>query len=558
MTAIRVTYTDRPWLARYPAGSPADITSEYPSALAVFDAAVAAAADEPFLAYFGTAQTFGDIDRASRALAAALAERGFAAGDRLALYVQNNPAFVIGMVAAWRLGGVAVAINPMNKQRELSYLLADSGATALLALDDLYATVGAEVVDGGGTAVTTVVTCSALDLQDRDDERLFAGLDRVRTPGTLDLAALIAAGGGDELPAPQFGPDDLAVLAYTSGTTGDPKGAMNTHGNFAFNAQVYRDWTGLQPGEPILGIAPLFHITGLVGHIMAAMLARSPLVLAHRFDPAVMLDAVREYRPVFTIGAITALSALAAAPGATPEDLSSLRILYSGGAPIAPAVGDRLEQAYGAYIHNIYGLTETSSPSHAVPRGVRAPVDPVSGALSVGVPVFNTVVRVVGADGNDVPVGEVGEFVTSGPQVVAGYWNKPEATAASIPDGRLHTGDVGFMDADGWFYVVDRKKDMINAAGYKVWPREVEDVLYTHPAVREAAVVGVPDEYRGETVKAFVSLHPGAAVTPEELIVFAKGQMAAYKYPRSVEIVDELPKTVTGKILRRELRDAVG
>jgi long-chain acyl-CoA synthetase len=172
------------------------------------------------------------------------------------------------------------------------------------------------------------------------------------------------------------------------------------------------------------------------------------------------------------------------------------------------------------------------------------------------VPVFNTVVRVVGEDGEDLPVGEVGEFVTSGPQVVKGYWNKPDKTAESIPGGALKTGDVGFMDSDGWFYVVDRKKDMINASGYKVWPREVEDVLYTHPAVREAAVIGVPDEYRGETVKAYVSLQDGATVDTAELVEFCKEQMAAYKYPREVEIVCELPKTVTGKILRRELRDA--
>ncbi|MGB6246581.1 AMP-binding protein [Gordonia sp. (in: high G+C Gram-positive bacteria)] len=548
-------YADRPWLARYPAGVPADIRVEHASALAVFDAALGAAPDSPMLQYFGTSQTFADVDRASRALAASLAARGFGTGDRLALYLQNNPAFVIGLLAAWRLGATAVAINPMNKARELSYLLQDSGATALLTLDDLYADVAESVLDSGLTSVATTITCSALDMQDRDDARLFGGQVRMRPDRTIDLLEVIAGGGGADLPDPGLGPDDLAALVYTSGTTGDPKGAMSTHGNFAFNAQVYREWTGLQPGEPVLGIAPLFHITGLVGHIMFAMLVRSPLVLSHRFEPSVMLDAVREYRPVFTIGAITALGALAAAPGATPADLSSLRILYSGGAPIAPAVGDRLEQVYGSYIHNIYGLTETNSPSHAVPFGVRAPVDPASGALSVGVPVFNTVMRVVGSDGEDVPVGEVGEFVTSGPQVVPGYWNKPEATASSIPGGALFTGDVGFMDVDGWFYVVDRKKDMINASGYKVWPREVEDVLYSHPAVREAAVVGVPDEYRGETVKAFVSLRPDEAATSAELVEFCRSQMAAYKYPRTIEILAELPKTVTGKILRRQLRD---
>jgi long-chain acyl-CoA synthetase len=202
----------------------------------------------------------------------------------------------------------------------------------------------------------------------------------------------------------------------------------------------------------------------------------------------------------------------------------------------------------------LYGLTETTSPSHAVPLGAETPVDPTSGALSVGVPVPGTVVRIVDEDGRDVPVGELGELVTKGPQVVAGYWNKPEETANAIRDGWFFTGDVGFMDPDGWFFVVDRKKDQINASGYKVWPREVEDVLAEHPAVREAAVVGVPDEYRGETVKAFVSLKAGTAATPEELIAHCRERMAAYKYPRSVEVVGELPKTVTGKILRRELR----
>ena len=189
-----------------------------------------------------------------------------------------------------------------------------------------------------------------------------------------------------------------------------------------------------------------------------------------------------------------------------------------------------------------------------MPAGADAPVDEASGALSVGVPIYNTVVRILGDDGEELPPGEIGEIVTSGPQVVAGYWNKPEETERAIPGGALHTGDVGYMDADGWFYIVDRKKDQINAGGYKVWPREVEDVLYEHEAVREAAVVGVPDEYRGETVKAYVSLRPGRTADEAELIAFCRERMAAYKYPRQVEFMDEIPKTVTGKLLRRELR----
>lgn len=552
------SYADRPWLSRYGVGLPTEITAEYPSALAMFRASVERAKEGASVAiqYFDGSLTMRELDGASDALAVALLDNGFMPGDRLGIYVQNNPAFVIGLLAAWKAGGAGVAINPMNKQRELSYLLEDSGASALLTLDDLYDTVAREVIAGGTTQVRTVITSSPLDFQTRDDSRLFESAPRVRHDGTLDLTELLAAHAGSTPPAVDLGANDLAIVSYTSGTTGVPKGALNTHGNIVFNAQAYRDWMSLRPGDGVLAIAPLFHITGLVGHIAVALLLPAPLILTHRFHPDVMLDAIREHRPVFTVGAITAFIALTNAPGASKEDFSSFRAVYSGGAPIAPAVEEQIEAKMGVYIHNIYGLTETNSPSHAVPFGVRAPVDPASGALSVGVPIFNTMVRVVDLAGTEVPPGEIGEFLTSGPQVVPGYWNKPEATAESIPGGELHTGDVGFMDADGWYYVVDRMKDMINAAGYKVWPREVEDVLYGHPAVREAAVVGVPDEYRGESVKAFVSMKPGSSATPEEIIAFCKERMAAYKYPRSIEIIDELPKTVTGKILRRELRAA--
>ncbi|SFL63981.1 AMP-binding protein [Geodermatophilus ruber] len=546
-------YAERPWLALYAEGQPADISPEHATMLEVFEASLAATPDAVAIRYFDGVLTFADLDAASDALAAGLAEAGFAPGDRMGLYVQNDPAFVIGLLGAWKAGGAAVAINPMNKARELTYLLTDSGATALLCLEDLYASVARGVLPE--TQVRTVVTCSPLDRQARDDPRVLGDVVRARPEETLDLEELLTTHAGKEPTAPAPGGEDVAILTYTSGTTGVPKGAMNTHANMVFNAEAYREWMRLTPADSVLGVAPLFHITGLVGHIAVALLAGCPLVLAHRFHPEVVMDAIREHRPTFTVGSITVFIALSGVEGVTAADFASLRTIYSGGAPIAPAVTDQFEARTGRYIHNIYGLTETNSPSHAVPMGRRAPVDPNSGALSVGVPIYNTVVRILGEDGEELPPGEIGEIATSGPQVVPGYWGKPEATAESLPGGELRTGDVGFMDEQGWFYLVDRKKDMINAAGYKVWPREVEDVLYGHPAVREAAVVGVPDPYRGETVKAFVSLKAGAAATPEELIAFAKDRMAAYKYPRSVELVDELPKTTTGKILRRELRD---
>jgi long-chain acyl-CoA synthetase len=278
------------------------------------------------------------------------------------------------------------------------------------------------------------------------------------------------------------------------------------------------------------------------------------LVLAYRFDAQVLLELIRQKRPTFTVGAITVFIALANAAEVAREDLASLRVIASGGAPIAPAVVESFEKQFGHYIHNVYGMTETTAPTHGVPPGVVAPVDPRSGALSVGVPAPGIEMAIVDEVGAPVAPGEIGELVVSGSRIVPGYWNKPKETEAAFADGWLTTGDVGFLDEDGWFYIVDRKKDVIIASGYKVWPRDVEDVIYGHPAVREVAVVGVPDAYRGESVKAFVSLKAGAVVAPDELVRFAKERLAAYKYPREVEILDEIPKTVTGKLLRRALR----
>jgi long-chain acyl-CoA synthetase len=445
-----------------------------------------------------------------------------------------------------------VSINPMSRQRELSYLLKDSGATVLVSLEALYDSVAREVVPD--TDVRLVLTTSELEFQTRNDERLFAGMERRRHEGTTDFSEFVAEHRGTTPPPVDLGPDDVAFLTYTSGTTGVPKGAMNTHRNVVFTAQVYRDWVHAGRDGAIFGVAPLFHITGLIGHIAVSMLAPAPLVLAYRFEPQVVLDAFAEHRPAFTIGAITAFSALLNAPGFSKDHFTSFTSIYSGGAAISPTAEQGFLKATGKQVHNAYGLTETTSPMTVTPFGSPSPVDPTSGALSVGVPAPNTIVRIQDDDGKDLPLGEIGEIVADGPQVVAGYWGKPDETAANLPGGALKSGDVGFMNPEGWVFIVDRKKDMINASGYKVWPREVEDVLAEHPAVRESAVVGVPDEKRGETVKAFVSVKAGASVTEDELIAHCKERMAAYKYPRSVVLVDELPKTVTGKILRRELR----
>ncbi|GAB3664264.1 hypothetical protein GCM10027596_28520 [Nocardioides korecus] len=545
-------YDDRPWLARY-GDMPHDLAPEHPDALAMFRAGVAADPDGAAVLYFDGVLTRTELDEQSDALASALLAQGFQRGDRLAVYLQNMPQFLVCMVATWKAGGVMVSINPMSRSRELSYLLQDSGASVLVCLESLYADVARDVV--GDTAVRLVLTTSELDHQTRDDQRLFAGVTRQRHEGTTDLLELIGQHAGQRPPEVSFEAGDVAFLTYTSGTTGVPKGAMNTHGNVVFTAQVYRDCARFAPGAgSVFGIAPLFHITGLIGHVAVSMLAPMPLVLAYRFEPSVVLDALLEHRPAYTIGAITAFNALLNHPDVTRDHFSSFRSVYSGGAAISPTAERTFREATGHQVHNAYGLTETTSPMTLTPFGAPSPVDPTSGALSVGVPVPSTVVRIQDEEGQDLPLGEVGEIVADGPQVVAGYWGKPEETSANLPGGALKSGDVGFMNDEGWIFIVDRKKDMINASGYKVWPREVEDVLAEHPAVRESAVVGVPDEKRGETVKAFVSLRAGSEVTPEELIAHCKERMAAYKYPRQVVVVDELPKTVTGKILRRELR----
>jgi long-chain acyl-CoA synthetase len=545
-------YDDRPWVSLYGDQS-ADYEFEFDNALDMFRAGVAKDPTAIALQYFDGSISRQELDELSDGLAVGLLANGFSPGDRLAVYLQNVPQFVISMVGAWKAGGVMVSINPMSRTRELSYLLKDSGATVLVSLEALHDQVGKDVVPD--TDVRLVLTTSELEFQTRNDERLFAGMERIRSDGTTDFTEFIDQHRGTAPPPVDLKADDVAFLTYTSGTTGVPKGAMNTHRNVVFTAQVYRDWVRAGRDGAIFGIAPLFHITGLIGHIAVSMLVPAPLVLAYRFEPQVVLDAFAEHRPAFTIGAITAFSALLNSPAFSKDHFSSFTSVYSGGAAISPTAEQGFREATGIQVHNAYGLTETTSPMTVTPFGSPSPVDPTSGALSVGVPAPSTIVRIQDDDGKDLPLGEIGEIVADGPQVVAGYWGKPDETAANLPGGALKSGDVGFMSPEGWVFIVDRKKDMINASGYKVWPREVEDVLAEHPAVRESAVVGVPDEKRGETVKAFVSVKPGASVTPDELIAHCKERMAAYKYPRSVVLVDELPKTVTGKILRRELRD---
>jgi long-chain acyl-CoA synthetase len=518
-----------------------------------WDATVARNRSAPAIRYFDRLSTVAEVDADADAFAYWLQHKGIGRGDVVAVYMQSVPQFVVTVLGVWKAGATVLAVNPMYRSHELETVLTDSGAVALVCLEALHADVAAQVVPA--TAVRHVVTTSELDGQGGDDPRVFGTSRRLRLPGTDDLREVVAAHTGERASAPRPGPDDAALLTYTSGTTGPPKAAVSTHAALAFNAATFRDWAGLDPAtDRILGLAPLFHITGMVAHLATAILTGVPLILTHRFHPELVVDQIREHRPTFTIGPITAFIALQGVPGATRDDLRCLTKVMSGGAPVPAAVVSSFEERFGVYIHNAYGLTEASSATHVVPFGTRAPVDPASGATSIGRPVRETTARAVDAAGATLAPGEIGELAIRGPQVFAGYRGRPDETAHALRGDELFTGDAAYVDADGWWFLIDRFKDQINVSGYKVWPREVEDVLYSHPAVHEVAVVGVPDDYRGQAVAAFVSLEPGQDVTVAELQSYTRDRLAAYKCPRHVDLVDELPRTSSGKILRRALR----
>lgn len=542
----------KPWTALYPPEVSDAVVVEHRSLVDAWRARVGRNPGAPALVYFDGRLTAAEADAESDALAVALRELGTAPGDRVGIHLQNVPQYPLLLLALWKLGAIALVLNPMYRGRELRRLVDDAGAVGLVCGDHEVAETR-ETLAGG--SVAWLVSTSGLDYQTRHDPRVFDGTERGPTAPQGDLVALIEQHRGRRPEEPDVTGDDVALLTYTSGTTGPPKGAMNTHRNLLAVTSTYGPWVGLAPGDVVFATAPLFHITGAVLHGALALVHDTTLVLAHRFHPEVALEAFAEHGVTFTVGSITAFNALSGVPTASREHFASVRTLYSGGAPIPPATVERFAERFGVYIHNVYGMTETSSAVVAVPRGGTAPVDPASGTLSVGVPLPGLSARVVDVHGDPLPAGEQGELELHGPQVVPGYWQQPDATAATMPGGRLRTGDVAIIDQDGWVYLVDRLKDQINVSGYKVWPREVEDALYEHPAVHEAAVVGAPDEYRGEVVVAYVSLGDGATADAEELIAFARERLAAYKAPRRVHVIDELPKTQTGKIRRNVLRE---
>lgn len=542
------SYAARPWTALYRPGDPTEITPDRELPIGIFEAAVAADPEGVALYYFDQPITWKQVDELSDALAVALQETGFEPGDRLAIYLQNVPQFLIGMVTAWKTAAVMLTVNPMMKQREIVKQFGEIEPRALISLESLYGDVIRHVRDE--IPVETFITTSELDFLASEDDLpvQIAGSRRERFEGTFDLLELCAKHAGAVPPPVATEPGDLAQVMYTSGSTGMPKASMSTHANVAFNCYAFREWLALGPDDVCYAAAPLVHITGVISFLGAAMTVPMPTVLAYRFNADHVIESTDRLKCTYTICPPTAIRALIDSPARETADVSSLTKFFSGG---VDAILDEWEEKTGNHIYSIYGSTECTSPTHCVPLNLREPSDPASGRHSIGIPWYNTDAKIVDDQGEAVPVGEIGEIVVSGPQVGLGYWNLPDVDV--FRDGVYHTGDIGFMNEEGWFFIVDRKKDMIDAAGFKISPLEVEAVLYEHPSVREAAVIGVPDDVRGETVKAVIVLHPGTEATEEELIAFAKERMAAYKYPRSVEIRDELPKSDLGKILKSQL-----
>jgi long-chain acyl-CoA synthetase len=530
-------------------GHPTSGAGSCSDALSAFDTAVAEAGDRPAVRYFDGGLTYNQLNEQSDSLAAYLQDMGLNTGDRIGLFLQNVPQFIIALVAAWKANLIPVPINPMNKEREISLILNDCQPRAVIAHAEFFSMLGDKKPE-------LMIVTSAREYQTRNDPRVFKGEDSISPWQVESLQEILKSSTGLSIQQERScDPDSVAFLVYTSGTTGIPKGAMDSHRGAVLNAQAVVKLMKLENGDPILGLAPLFHISGLVMQILSAFLCKAPIVLSFRFESGVMVDSIREHRPAMATGPLTAYIAMMDNPTTKREDFSSFKVVSSGGAAVVPAVVSQFEEKFGHYIYQGYGLTETNGPIIVVDPATRARIDEKRKALSIGKALAHVDARVI--DENDQFVGPnvEGEIVVAGASRFLRYWNKPEETEKSILDGFLRTGDVGFMDEDGWFYIVDRKKDMINASGYKIWPREIEDVIYSHPSVREVVVLGVPDEYRGETVKAFVSLKAGHQTSADDIKDYCKLHMAAYKYPRVIEFLDDLPKTSSGKILRRELRD---
>jgi fatty-acyl-CoA synthase len=535
--------------AHWPPGLPHELELRRAS---VYENLAERAAEHPERAaidYYGTRVSYGELKREADALAGFLQQRcGVAKGDRVLLDLQNSPQFVIAYYAILRADAVVVPVNCMSRREELRHYVDDSQAACAIVAQELYR----EIEGLEGLRHVIVATYSDY-LREKTDLPIppFVGAPAQPHGGISWKAATAEA-----LPlAPHAaGPDDLAVMPYTSGTTGKPKGCMHTHGSVQATTVPYLHWRGTQEGDVVvLSALPMFHVTGMQAGMNAPLYRGATIVVLSRWDRDCAAMQFERARVTNWSGITTMLVDFLSNPELGKYDLSSLRVLGGGGAAMPEALARKLEDVFHLPYIEGYGLSETMAPSHMNP-----PHRPKR--QCAGIPIFNTDARVLDLDsGRELGPNEVGEIVVHGPQVFKGYWRQEQATREAFVehDGKrfFRTGDLGYHDEDGYFFITDRLKRMINASGFKVWPAEVEAMLYAHPAIQEACVIGVPDGYRGETVKALVVPRAGAQASADEIVAWARGRMAAFKVPRVVQFVERLPKTATGKILWRELQE---
>lgn len=546
-------YDARPWLKQYPEDVPPSL--EYPpeSIWDAFEATASAHGTRTAFVFRDNQMTFAELKRHSDRMSSALSRVGVKKGDVVLVLLPNVPHFPVAYYGTLRLGAYLAAAPPTSVEREVEYLIKDSGARVVVTLDLLFDKV-ANIWERCG--VDRVIVGTVADFMPSWMRILGTITGKIPKPkdsigfGDRVLRMRSFLGSGRDIAAPaEVSPGDPALLQYTGGTTGIPKAAVLTHRSLLSNARQMVGWfPTLRPGdETILAVLPFFHVYGVTLVMNAGLLLGASTVLIPRPITTDVFEAIKRYRPSIFPGVPTLYIAVTHDDRHKQYDLSSINVCVSGGAPLPLEVKRDFERITGGHLYEGYGLSEASPCTHAEPFDGRAKVG------SMGLPLPDTEVRVVDDSWNPVPVGSEGELIVRGPQVMKEYWGRPEETADVLREGWLRTGDIARMDDEGWFYIVDRKKDLIITGGENIYPREVEEVLFEHPAVKEVAVVGVPHPFGGEIAKAFIVLKPGESATKKDIVQFAAVRLSKHKVPRAVEFRTELPKSAAQKVLRRVL-----
>ena len=543
-------YAARPWTRRWDYWVRSNLSYPGRSLYDVLAISAVERPDKPATQFLGAQLTYAELKRRADALAASLAKMGITKGDRVGIMLPNCPQYIIASFAILRLGAIVVNINPSYTAREALIIATDSGVRMVITLDAL-----APLILGiqPQTAISSIVVTSLAEYS-------AAAAAAPTIDGTQALADLLAPVTAADVPRAKIESSDLAVLQYTGGTTGTPKGAMLTHGNIWANIVQTESWTNpvyiLGGTEKYLVVIPYFHIYAFSVCMMVGLRVGALQIIHPKYEPDAVLASIRDFRPTYFPAVPTVFVSLLNHPKVLEHGLEHVRLFNSGGAPCPVEVMEEFERRIGRPLNEGYGLSETSPVTHSTPQLAYRKLG------SIGLPFPDTDVKIVDVEAGrqEMPVGEIGEVCIAGPQVMIGYWNKPEESAHVLrpdKDGRIwfHTGDIGVMDEDGYFSIVQRKKDMLIVDGYNVYPSDVESVLYAHPAVRLAAVIGIPDKYHGEVAKACIALKPGMSVTPDEIIAHCKTSLTEYKVPRQIEIRETLPMSAVGKILYRVLRD---